>query len=364
MVELPAVGPCRFRGKIIRSQKCRPCQGTNLAEVFSCPVHGFCTLHNFGITYNGAAGPLVPVCATCDQRDETGAAITPAKVKKPKRKKPRKRLLEAIQNPEAPGLLFDPAERPADYMSGMFRGAGCFLVCGGPSLLKVNLDLLDKRGIVTAAVNHGAAIIRPQLWIMCDSQNRFDYSLWHDPAVMKFTKQKYLYDTLKQFQNGAIQPTRVFPRDLANVWGYKHCHGWNADTFLTQPLPTWGTAKAEEDPDGGTHKSVMLIALRLLYWLGFRRVYILGADFKMKADNPYGFRENVPEGRVSGNNELYAWLNRRFAELRPHFRKYGYEVFNCTEGGKLEAFERLPLASAIERELTNVREIHTEGYYR
>lgn len=258
----------------------------------------------------------------------------------------------------------------ARSLNGMYRGVGCVLVCGGPSVAEMDLSAIAQRGILTAAVNQIAAThIRPHVWITCDPPRNFHASIWKDPAIIKFCKEKYLSDRWQEWnRENKLAWSGHKVKSLPNVWGYHHVHGWNASTFLTQPWPTWGTANKEEDPEGRENKSVMLIALRLLYDLGVRRLYLLGCDFEMKEDRQYAFDEaHVKSGRVSGNNNLFGWLDRRFRELQPHFREHGYEVWNCTVGGKLKAFPRMSLAEAVMRELALSefpKELKTRGHYR
>ena len=63
----------------------------------------------------------------------------------------------------------------------------------------------------------------------------------------------------------------------------------------------------------------MLVALRLLHYLGFRTVYLIGADFKMTPEQGHAFDEARSAESVRHNNVLYDSLNRRFEALRDHF---------------------------------------------
>jgi len=267
------------------------------------------------------------------------------------------------------GIMFDRRDRPADYLRGMYDDEGVFLLCGGPSMRRMDLPLLNQRGIITASVNQAATIYRPHIWFSVDPQTQFSESIWRDGAIMKFTKRKYITRFLHGWSGTSYQQIMVRPRNLSNVWGYEHTDmaktPWNAAEFLTQSLPVWGSSTTESDPEGKQwHKSVMLIALRLLHWLGFRRVYIAGCDFLMKEKNPYGFNEAAGSGRVVSNNRLFGWLDRRFKELQPHFMEAGYTVINCTPGGNLTAFPRLDFSQAVQLEADRVPEIHTKGQYR
>lgn len=268
------------------------------------------------------------------------------------------------------GVLFTRDDRPADFLRGAFVDEAVFLVCGGPSASRMDLTPLDQRGVIIAAVNQAAAIKRPHLWFTVDPQTQFSAAIWRDPGVMKFTKRKYLGRNIHEWTgSGYTEALGAQPRKLSNCWGFEHCDfggcPWNPATFLTQALPPWGSEKPETDPEGKNwHKSVMLATLWLLHYLGFRRVYLLGCDFLQKTKEPYGFDEAITEAKAAGNNRLFEWLDRRFAELQPHFRDRGFTVHNCTPGGRLTAFPRLAFEEAVQIETSRLPVLQTRGHYR
>ena len=266
-------------------------------------------------------------------------------------------------------VMFTRDDEPADFLRNTFAGASCFLVCGGPSLNDIDLTLLNQRGVVTAAVNNVAAThVRPHLWFVCDMTAQFSEVIWRDPGIMKFTKRKYLDERVRTWDAGRMEfvKSSFVPRKLPNCWGYQHTKGWNAETFLDDELPTWGVNSKEMDPDGhGEHFSIMLVAVWLLYWLGFRTLFLLGCDFRMHERKPYAFEQSYGSASVGSNNSLYAWLRRRFRELAPHFTQRGYRVYNCNPKSRLDAFKRIRFEDGLEMALDGFpAHARTEGHYR
>lgn len=260
-------------------------------------------------------------------------------------------------------VVSNRAGRAATSLRDQFAGQRCFLLGGGPSLKGVDLAALQRPGITIAAMNNVATMIRPNIWFCVDQPRNFHETIWRDPGVMKFTFDKHLPTCSVDAWNGReFVHSGLRAKDCPNVWGFAHRHGWDANAFLTDHVPTWGVNSAEEDPDKQSrHQTVMLPALWLLYWLGFRVVYLLGCDFTIPADWKYAFDERM----APGNDTLFPWLNRRLTEVNPHFREMGFTVLNCTEGSQLTAFERLPLSAAIEATLEGwPEEIVTKGHYR
>jgi len=109
----------------------------------------------------------------------------------------------------------------------------------------------------------------------------------------------------------------------------------------------------------------MFSAVRLAFYLGIRRLYLLGADFRMDHDRPYGFDQGKSSGGVRGNNDAYAGMCSMFDELRPHFDREGFDVLNCNPQSALWSFDFVTFDEAIE-EATGTFEqlLDTEGWYR
>jgi hypothetical protein len=104
--------------------------------------------------------------------------------------------------------------------------------------------------------------------------------------------------------------------------------------------------------------------LRLAYWLGVRRLIIVGADFHMSPRKPYGFAQAKESTACGSNNTTYGLLDRWFAELRPHAERVGFQIFNATDGGNLDAFPRIGFDAAVDMALEGIpRQIITEGHY-
>lgn len=252
--------------------------------------------------------------------------------------------------------------RPAIGLRDQFHGQSVFLIGGGPSFKSVDQSKLTQRGITLAAMNNVATMIRPHIWFSVDLPRNFAETIWRDPAIMKFTFDKHLKDTRPvDAWNGERWVKAGLAKDCPNVWGMAHKHGWNAETFLTDTVPTWGANGPQEDPEGKhKHCTVMLPSLWMLYWLGFRNVYLLGCDFN-NSTGSYAFDENCDPGNIS----LWGWLSRRFAEVKPHFEQFGFRVVNCTEKSSLDVFERMTLDAAIAEMLSNWPDkIQTKGMYR
>ena len=71
-------------------------------------------------------------------------------------------------------------------LEGMYRGWPCFLIGGGPSLATLDLNQLNRPGVLTFGMNNSSKVFRPDLWTSVDDPSRFLYSVWLDPRIKKF----------------------------------------------------------------------------------------------------------------------------------------------------------------------------------
>ena len=68
------------------------------------------------------------------------------------------------RKPSRDGLRLYTADFDSVSLDGFYRGRSAFLILSGPSLTQIDLAALNKRGIVTMAVNNAWAVYRPTLW--------------------------------------------------------------------------------------------------------------------------------------------------------------------------------------------------------
>lgn len=335
----------------VRTIPCRPCKGASQVPAYHCGhFDGECTIRAFGAM--GGDGKKLPVCLGCEHQlppDTEG----PKSAEAPHSRRPAPHrspplLQPALDAPRVTGFLFDSFGRSCDHMADQARGASVFLCCGGPSLADTPLHLLDQRGITIAAVNQcGAVNVRPHLWFSVDSPGRFHESLWRDPAVVKFTRRVIAKGQLRSRVNGEWQFNGVEARHCPNAFFYEHKLGFTPETFLALPKVAWGGKGKVGRKDRDT-KSVFLVALRMLYWLGYRRVYLVGTDFHYRPEKTYSFAETKGPNACGTNNNTMNILCRWMGELRPRFEAAGFAVYNTVQHSRLTAFDHVPFADAVE----------------
>jgi hypothetical protein len=225
--------------------------------------------------------------------------------------------------------VFFTSQMENAWLGHAYAGATAFLVCGGPSAGAIDLKALSTTpGIITMAVNNAAQGWRPQLWCGLDEPHRFLNSIWLDPGIQKFYPLAYQDMPLRD------HPVRT-PKDCPNTWFIRRNDKFDAKTWLHEDTINWGQ-EGDDHRRGG--RSTMVAAMRILYILGFKRVYLIGADFKMDPKKAYNHDQVVDATVADKNNTLFEYLNGLFTQLQVEFLHHGFEVFNTTQISGLTAF--------------------------
>lgn len=215
----------------------------------------------------------------------------------------------------------------------MYKGCSAYLCLGGPSFKNIDKRKLLTPGFITMGVNNVASDFIPDLWVAGDPPDRFLESIWMNPRICKFVPFHF---SDKEIQHEG----KVTTGDCPNVCYFRRSNIFLHEQFLTEGTFGWKSSNGK--------KSTLLIALKLLFYLGVRNVYLLGCDFHMDIDNPYSFESKVDENYVNKNNELYKVLIRDLEKLNPHFIKHNFNVYNCNKDSNLKVFDFIDFEESLK----------------
>ena len=258
------------------------------------------------------------------------------------------------------------ADRREVDLQDQFIGLPLFLILSGPSLNTHNLPLIHEVGAFSFGVNNSWSIHRPTFWTCADPAKKFLSQGWLDPRILKFVPMGKEKNPIRKKAGLTFQDSGIQTKDCPNVVYYPRNTDFDHEHFLSEITVNWGNQGDKKDSlgiKGG--RSVMLSAIRLSYYLGFRRIYLLGCDFNMEEGKQnYAFEQERSKGAVIGNNNTYNALVKRFEALKPVFSKHGLSLFNCNPKSKLKLFPYRTLEDGIEdfRECLPKRE-NTLGWY-
>ena len=253
---------------------------------------------------------------------------------------------------EGPRVLFSRDGRGMPFHNA-WKGQHCFLICGGPSLKSLDLTLLSGRGMATMALNNAWLMHRPTFWVSADPPDRFSDLGWRDPSILKFVPFVHAKSKLASMNEGGVKvKNEETPGDMPSTFYFVRNDGFDPKTFLDEDGISWGTLKKTKDSLGiANSRSVMLCAMKLLPWMGFTSIYLLGCDFHMPLGHgpAYAWDEDkTKKGRI-GNNNLYQMLTSRLTALKPFLDGRGISVWNCNLQSALKVFPHMPYDEALVR---------------
>jgi hypothetical protein len=280
----------------------------------------------------------------------------------------RKAKLEEVARWNTPIMDYD---RMPVLMQDVYHGAKAVLVCGGPSLKTLELSQLRRRGVTVVSFNNGGCNVHPNVWTHGDPAQKFHSSLWRDPTIMKFVPHAKLGNCLRSRQpDGTLAYTDERSDRMPNVWGINRGKNFDPNLWLSEPRINWGNSKKDADKNGfPSVYSTMIQAMKLSYWLGFRTLYLLGCDFRMRhtgdiythsdwqsgaGDEEY---EKKRREKIDGNNQSYAKIAYLFRLLVPKFAEAGFEVLNCNPESGLKVFPFCGYNEAVEACVEGIEEI-------
>jgi len=264
------------------------------------------------------------------------------------------------------GNYLDPApmifnrDGSSIYLGDMYRGCPAFFIGGGPSFENVDKTLLSSPGFLTASVNNSVKSYRPNLWFEVDDPTHFMKSIWLDPKITKFVPFDHTEKTIFDNEKWEDMTTKV--GDCPNVFYYRRNERFNPDQFLFESTVNWGNHK-----DFGGGRSVMLAAIRILFYLGVREIFLLGVDFGMSKEQKYHFEQERSDSSIKNNNATFSMLIERFTQLRPIFEKNDFYIYNCNPNSQLKVFPLVDYKEAIDYCTENMpkdlAKERTEGLY-
>jgi len=235
-------------------------------------------------------------------------------------------------------------------------------------LNEVDPFFLVSRGIASLGINNVAAHVPVKAFCCSDPPEKFHHAIWFDPGVMKFVPRPKLKKRVRaKIGEQQFRFTQYRVADCPNVWGFHRTAEFVPEEFLTSTGATWGNNSQAVEKNGRPKiLFTFFCALRLMHYLGCRRVYLLGVDFHMHAgrNGGYAFKQNRWASSVGGNNDHYRIASRMLAELQPYFAAANFQVFNCYEYSGLKVFPYVPFDEAIEDCRGMVpKEIDLAGWY-
>ncbi|MEM9704363.1 MAG: hypothetical protein AAF907_18120, partial [Planctomycetota bacterium] len=267
-----------------------------------------------------------------------------------------------------------------------------WLVCGGPSLSAEVCRVIAGSPAPVMAVNlAGHGLLRPDMWTSYDPTCRFLRSLYLDASVRKFLHGRRASDLVPEttFKVCDSPDVYFFDRDVGRVFG-------SLIDFGSERIVDWADSMAQ--------------AIDILSRLGFRKIYLAGADLYVRpsdeqveaadgrgviyqermpldefasacrsaglseadlaalpAGRQYHFSESKPWGSAVQTDRHYFRVVQWLRQSRRNLALHGIELISVTPGSRLnDHFESATVAeadAAIRRAVGDPAAEVTEGLY-
>lgn len=183
-----------------------------------------------------------------------------------------------------------------------------FILASGPSLKELDLSPLDRR--ITMGLNR-SFMAYPEPYYHCV----FDYRLFE------------LYPT-------ELEKCRVLFTLEGRPFGL--------------PLTLLGSQGFSEDLSEGIYSgyTISYFALQLAIYMGFKRIFFLGLDLKLKEKNTHFFGHDFH----SKDHETteFPKMIRSFETIAPELKARGHQIYNCSEESTLKCFPYMSYEEALK----------------
>jgi len=225
-------------------------------------------------------------------------------------------------------------------ISGLWNNSNAFLVCGGPSLNTINYNRLSERGVISLGINNVAAYVPVNAWVFSDPQEKFHHGLYMDPKIITFSPIPKLDKRIRIKRDNEFvwdNPVYTFP----NTYGFNRKTELYPDKFLTENYAMWGYG-GNQEPKPFICLATMLLGIRLLCYLGVKRIYLLGVDFNRTETNQYAFNQNA-----NPSNSRYIHENELLKSIYPSLQNNNIEILNCNPVSKCNVFDSVDFEDAL-----------------
>ena len=228
------------------------------------------------------------------------------------------------------------SRRKIKALKDKHKGQKAIIICNGPSLLKVNFDLLMRSGVYTFGLNKINLL--------------FEKTDFRPSCIVAMNH--LVLEQQAEFYNQTDIPL------FLESHGSKFIHARPNVTFVKE---TYNQAFARDcsiSVYGGY--TVTYVAMELAYHFGFEQVALVGCDhnFATKGHanqavtagetDPNHFDPRYFSGGVKWHLPDLFQSEVSYQMAKDVYEASGRKIYNCTEGGKLEIYERIGLEDFLK----------------
>ncbi|WP_228027963.1 6-hydroxymethylpterin diphosphokinase MptE-like protein [Costertonia aggregata] len=251
---------------------------------------------------------------------------------------------------DQPGIIFGYDKGKIKKLQNKFEGQRCFILGNGPSLNNMDLGLLKNE--FSFAVNG--------IFYKTDEMGyKPSFYVVEDGAVMRDNKKR-----INEFKSDYNFFPSIYKKDIHNR---ENTYFFNMDrSFYEKRSPYFEIPRFSVDCSQKIYcgQSVTIVNLQLAYFLGFSEVYLIGMDFNYEIPASLKIDGHVFESTEDDVNHFhpdYFGKGKKWHDPKLHnvlksykmaklmFEIDGRHIYNATDGGKLDLFDRVDYNSLFSK---------------
>ena len=219
------------------------------------------------------------------------------------------------------------------------KGERCFITCTGPSLSIDDLEALKDEytfGVNSITKAYPYTNWRPTYYVLIDAYAYGESLKKDDVFGGKFCeKESFMhYRVTPKYLHGN---EHFIPISYSNHWKYRMDKG---------------IIKICDDPSVGLYDcfTVTNMAIQIAAYMGFKDIYILGADATYKLEKTHFIEGEWEKIHKKAQKSLALAVQRSmigYIRTRDYYNKRGVNIYNATRGGMLEVFPRKNLDDVL-----------------
>jgi len=233
--------------------------------------------------------------------------------------------------------IYEEYEEKIKQFKDIHKGKRCFIMGTGPSLNRINEKCLK------ALENEIVIGVTDAYYIQKKANIKFEFFATSNGPIWESRHNDMLNLETNLFLEG--NPAQSYLSNKAEFDKIKKC-----EVFL---LNSCGRLRDDfiwkgQDLSKGCYSGIQVVsqmAVPIAYYIGCEKTYLIGVDFDRDTTGYHFFIEN---GKAEPNAPMrsltyWACMAKEYDTFRVAFEKDGRKIYNATNGGKLEAFERVNL---------------------
>jgi len=194
-----------------------------------------------------------------------------------------------------------------------------FLCTAGPSLGQINTKYLQGPNRTVFAINNAYPVVRPDVWIGMDDPSCYSRELFSEPFI-KILRGGYQQ---REIESGAIsQGFNTYYADCAKPKD-------RGDLFKLR----------RHDVKFVWHGNTLMLAMHIIAWMGFDRIYLVGCDLDNSKQAYHGsVKLDVSEEYRLKTQQLYDEIHNWLQWFAAEGQHHGIKTYSCSPGSRINQY--------------------------